>query len=85
MLGTDPFPSAKVDRVAVKSKATSRWGSNYKYTLIMCLNLKAKLNSKCGNGTLSVMDGHDLCPSAATFLSEVAKRSPRTYFGVQEG
>lgn len=85
MLGTNPFPSAKVDWVAVKSKATSHRGSNYKYTLIMYLNLKAKLNSKCGHGTLKIMDGHDLCSSAAMFLSEVAKRSPRTYFGLQEG
>lgn len=50
----------------------------------MGLNLKAKINSKCGNGTLSIMDGQDLCPSAATFLSEVANRIPKTYHELQE-
>lgn len=82
MLGTNPFPSVK--GVAVKSKATSLQGSNYEYTLIMCLHQKAQLNSKCGNGTLSITDGHDLCSSAAMFLAEVTKRNPKIYHRVQE-
>lgn len=72
MLRTNPFPSVK--GVAVKSKATSLQGSNYEYTLIMCLHRKAQLNSKCGNGTLSIMDGHDLCSSAAMFLAGYQKK-----------
>lgn len=49
------------------------------YTLIMCVNLTLQIDSKCGNGTLSIMDAHDLPSSPATFPSEVAK-IPNTYF-----